>query len=61
MQDCRDVFATLKKAFTAAPILTHCIANGLLVVETNASDYALATILSTYTSDSELHPIVFHS
>ena len=32
-----------------------------LVVETDASDYALAAILSTYTEDGELHPIAFHS
>ena len=51
MQDCRDAFATLKKAFTTAPILTHWISNALLVVETDTSNYALATILSTYTLD----------
>ena len=32
-----------------------------MVVETNASDYALAAILSVYTPDGELHPIAFHS
>ena len=30
-------------------------------METDASDYALAAILSTYTEDGELHPIAFHS
>jgi len=30
-------------------------------VETNASDYALATILSIMTKDNEIHPIAFHS
>ena len=32
-----------------------------MVVETNASDYALAAILPVYTSDREIHPIAFHS
>jgi len=30
-------------------------------VETNASDYALAAILSIMTKDNEIHPIAFHS
>ena len=50
-----------KLAFTSAPILTHWIPDCPLVVETDASDYALAAILSTYTPDGELHPIPFHS
>ena len=55
------MFNCLKKAFTTAPILTHWIPNAPLVVETDASDYALAAILSTCTSDGDLHPIAFHS
>jgi hypothetical protein len=39
-------FDTLKKAFTTAPILTHWILDTQLIVETDASDYALAAILS---------------
>jgi len=30
-------------------------------VETDASDYALAAILSIMTKDNEIHPIAFHS
>ena len=47
--------------FTSAPILTHWIPDQPLVVETDASDYALAAILSMYNPDGELHPIAFHS
>ena len=53
-QECQDAFNKLKLTFTSAPIL-------FLVVETDASDYALAAILSTYTPNGELHPIAFHS
>jgi len=58
---CRKVFNTLKQAFTFAPILTHWVLDAQLVMETNASDYALAAILSIITKDNEIHPIAFHS
>ena len=32
-----------------------------LIVETNALDYALATILSIVNKDNEVHPVAFHS
>ena len=41
-------------AFTSAPILTHWVPNAPLVVETDASDYAIAGILSIIGADSEL-------
>ena len=58
---CQDTFNSLKKAFTSAPILTHWIPNAQLIVETNASDYALAAILSIVNKDNEVHPVAFHS
>ena len=58
---CQDTFNFLKKAFTSAPILTHWILNTQLIVETDASDYALATILSIVNKDNEVHPVAFHS
>ena len=60
-QEIRSTFELLKKVFTSALILTHWIPNQPLVVETDASDYALAAILSMYNPDGELHPIAFHS
>ena len=39
----------------------HWIPDQPLVVETDASDYTLAAILSMYNLDGELHPIAFHS
>jgi len=58
---CVDAFNSLKKAFISAPILTHWISNAQLIVETDASDYALAAILSIVNEDNEVHPVVFHS
>jgi hypothetical protein len=57
---CQQAFDDLKKAFTTAPILTHWIPDSPIVVETDASDYALAAIISTYV-DGDIHPIGFHS
>jgi len=46
--------------FTSAPILTHWDPNAPIFIESDASDYTLATILSTKVGD-EIHPIAFHS
>jgi len=59
--DCRIAFNTLKQAFTSAPILMHWVPDAQLVVETDASDYALAAILSIMSKDNEIHPVAFHS
>ena len=58
---CQDAFNSLKKAFTSAPILTHWIPDAQLIVETDASDYALTAILSVVNEDNEVHPVAFHS
>ena len=60
-KDCQKAFDYLKTAFTSAPILAHWEPNLPLIVETDTSDYALAAILSTITSEGELHPLAFHS
>ena len=44
----------------SAPILTHWDPNAPIFIESNASDYALATILSTKVGN-EIHLIAFHS
>ena len=54
-------FTVLKEAFTTVPILTHWIPDHPIVIETDASDYALAAILSIVTEDDQLHPVTFHS
>ena len=59
--DCCSAFNLLKKAFTSTLILTHWVPDTLLVVETDASDYAIAGILSIIGTDSELQPITYYS
>ena len=54
-------FQALKSAFTSAPVLTHWVPNKPIIIETNASDYALGAILSIQTDSSEIHPVAFHS
>src|ERR1700729_4356758 len=58
---CRDAFNKLKTTFLFAPVLTHWIPNTPITVETDASDYAIATILSITLLNSEIHPVAFHS
>jgi len=60
-ENCRKAFNTLKQAFTSAPILTHWVPDAQLIVETDASDYALAAILSIVTKNNEIYPVAFHS
>ena len=59
--ECRQSFEALKEAFTRAPILSHWIPNAQITVETDASDYAIAAILSITHSDQQIHPIAFLS
>jgi len=54
-------FCALKQAFTEAPVLMHWSPDALVLVETDALDYALAGIISSISPDGEIHPIAFHS
>src|SRR5260221_4505591 len=54
-------FQHLKMAFHSAPVLYHWVPDLPMVVETDASDYAIAGILSVTTLDLEIHLIAFHS
>jgi len=53
------MFEELKVIFTSALILTYWNPNAPILVETNASNYAIAAILSTYIG-KEVYPIAFH-
>jgi len=60
--DHTQAFETLKTAFTQAPILAHFNPNNPIVVETDASDYAIAAIISQISpDDGDIHLIAFCS
>jgi len=59
---CQQAFGTLKSAFTSTPILHHWSLDHIPLVETDASDYAIAAVFSmSDPSDRILHPVAFHS
>jgi hypothetical protein len=59
--ECRAAFTALKTVFTMALILLHWIPEALIIIETDTSDYAIATILSITTTDGKVHSVAFHS
>src|SRR5260370_6547990 len=56
-----EAFNWLKDAFTAALILANWSPDLLMMVETDASDRAIAGIISVTTPDNEIRPVAFHS
>jgi len=58
---CQDAFNSLKKAFISVSILTHWIPDTQLIMETDASDYALTAILSIVNKNNEVYPVTFYS
>ena len=60
-EDCRRSFNALKHAFTTAPILTHFILDTPIIMETDASDYAVAGILSITCANGEIRPVAYYS
>src|SRR5277367_6467906 len=59
--EARASFNALKSAFTSAPVLANWASDKPLIVETDASDYALGAILSIVDDSGEVHPVAFHS
>lgn len=59
--DCEDAFNFLKQSFTTAPILGIFDHQRRIIVETDASDFALAAILSQPDAAEVLHPVAFYS
>jgi hypothetical protein len=60
-ESCKLAFLTLKQAFISAPVLTHYKPSCPLVIETDASNYALAAILSQVESNREIHLVTYLS
>ena len=54
-------FGTLKSAFTSAPILRLFNPFKRIIIEINASDYALKAVLFQKGLDKKFHPIAFYS
>ena len=57
----QKAFETLKHAFTTAPILAHFNPDLETWVESDASDYVIAAVLSQKHSDGTLRPVAFMS
>ena len=54
-------FAALRTAFTRAPILKYFDPTLPVVLETDASEFALGAVISQRNPDGELHPVAFYS
>jgi len=54
-------FQELNKRFTQAPILTHFDPTRPVILETDASDFAIGAVLSQRDEENRLHPVAFHS
>lgn len=57
----QTAFRTLCDAFTTAPMLVHFDPNRKIRIETDASDFAVAAILSQPDNDGAWHPVAFWS
>ena len=54
-------FENLKRAFTFAPILLHADLEKPFIIEADAYDFALRSILLQVGDGGKLHPIAFNS
>jgi len=60
-KEAETAFKELKHRFTSAPILAHFDAQRPVIIETDASDFAIGAILSQWDEEKRLHPVAFHS
>jgi len=59
--EAETAFKELKHRFTTAPVLGHFDAANPVIIETDASDFAIGAVLSQRDSEGKLHPVAFHS
>jgi hypothetical protein len=59
--DQEKAFTDLKNSFTTAPVLAHYDFSRPSIVETDASDYVCAAVLSQSDDEGILHPVAFFS
>jgi hypothetical protein len=60
-ESAETAFATLKKAFTQAPILAHFQEDAEVTLETDALAGAIGAVMSQRGSDGKLRPVAFMS
>ena len=60
-EECEAAFQELKYRFTSAPVLRHFDPDKEIIMETDASDYISAGVMSQYEADGILHPVAFLS
>jgi len=60
-EQAEEAFQELKKRFTSAPILAHFDPAKTVIIETDASDFAIGAFLSQRDKENRLHPVAFHS
>jgi len=60
-QQAEVAFEELKRRFTTAPILAHFDTQRPVIIETDASDFAIGAVLSQRDDEGRLHPVAFHS
>ena len=58
---CQQAFEDLKRAFTTAPVLVHYDSSLETWVETDASDFVVAGVLSQKHGDRVLKPVAYFS
>ena len=56
-----EAFKLLKKAFTSMPVLQFPDPDLQFIIECDASDFALGSVLSQHGLDGRLHPLSFYS
>jgi RNase H-like domain found in reverse transcriptase len=57
--DAQCTFENLKSAFVSAPILCHFDPELRIILETDASDYVIAAILSQVNENNKIRPVTF--
>ncbi|KAF5339905.1 hypothetical protein D9758_015029 [Tetrapyrgos nigripes] len=58
---CINAFNHLKSLFTSAPVLSHFQPSLPITLSTDASDFAISSVLQQPDSDGNLHPVAFFS
>ena len=58
---CCSAFQNLKDTFISTPILTYWVLDTPIIIETDASDYAITGILSICCPDKEIRPVIYYS